>query len=277
MSGILKIGTGAGMLFMPLVANGLIYSYGWRDAYLFIGIISLASIVSAAQFLKRDPSQKGLLPYGAKKADAGSPNWVEEGFSLREAIHKRQFRLLCAMSGVFLFCSYFILVHIVPHAIDLGITPANAARIMAIIGGVSMAGRGVMGIVGDRVGTRLAMTICFIILVSALFWLQSARELWMLYLFAVVYGFAHGGFFALLSPTVAELFGLSAHGALFGTVFFVGTIGGAVSPPLAGYIFDVTGKYQLAFIICAAAAVAGLVLALLLRPTTIEGKRIDSR
>jgi len=277
MSGILKVGTGTGMVVMTLVANGLISGYGWRDAYIFIGIIALVAVVSAAQFLRRDPSEKGLLPYGADKANANSPNWVEEGFSFREVIHIRQFWMLCAMSGLFLFCSFIIVVHIVPHAIDLGITPASAARIMAIIGGVSMAGRMVMGVASDRIGTRLAMTICFIILVGALFWLQSARELWMLYLFAAVYGFAHGGFFALLSPAVAELFGLSSHGTLFGTVFFAGTVGGAVSPPLAGYIFDVTGSYQLAFIICVAVGVAGLILALLLRPTTIGGKRIDSR
>jgi len=277
MSGILKVGTGAGMVIMTLVANGLISGYGWRDAYIFIGIIVLVAVVSAAQFLRRDPSQKGLLPYGADKTNANSSNWVEEGFSLREAIRIRQFWLLSAMAGLFLFCSFIIFVHIVPHAIDLGITSANAARIMAIIGGVSIAGRMVMGVASDRIGTRLAVTICFIIQVGALFWLQAAGELWMFYLFAGIFGFAHGGFFALISPAVADLFGLSAHGTLFGAVFFAGTVGGAISPPLAGYIFDVTGSYQLAFIIIVAASVVGLILSLLLKPTTIEGKRIDSR
>ena len=88
----------------------------------------------------------------------------------------------------------------------------------------------------------------------------------MLYFFAAMYGFAHGGFFVLLSPLVAELFGLNSHGIIFGTVFFGGMIGGAVGPPLAGYIFDVTGSYQPAFLIFAAASGAALVLALLLKP-----------
>jgi OFA family oxalate/formate antiporter-like MFS transporter len=61
---------------------------------------------------------------------------------------------------------------------------------------------------------------------------------------------------------------LSSHGAIFGIIIFSGTIGGATGPFLAGRIFDVNGSYQLAFLICAALAVAALILALLLRPTT---------
>ena len=192
------------------------------------------------------------------------------GFSLREAIHNKPFRILCALYALVLFSANTILVHIVPHAIDLGIAPANAARILATIGGVSMAGRIAMGSVSDRVGGRKAMIICSIVVIGSLVWLQSARELWMLYLFAVIYGFAHGGFFTIPSPLVAELFGLSSHGAIFGTIFFAGTIGGAIGPPLAGRIFDVTGSYQLAFLICAVASVIVFILALLLRPVGKE-------
>ena len=93
----------------------------------------------------------------------------------------------------------------------------------------------------------------------------------MLYLFDGIYGFAHGVFFAVLSPMVAELFGLRSHGTLFGAVFFAGAVGGSIGPPLAGHIFDVTGNYQLAFIISAVAGVIALILALLLR--SMSGER----
>jgi MFS family permease len=93
----------------------------------------------------------------------------------------------------------------------------------------------------------------------------------MLYLFAAVYGFSHGGFFTVLSPLVADLFGLRSHGAIFGSVFFSGTIGGALGPMLAGHIFDVTGSYQNAFLICGVASVVVLVLSLFLRPISEPG------
>jgi MFS family permease len=77
-----------------------------------------------------------------------------------------------------------------------------------------------------------------------------------------VYGFAHGGFFTVMSPTVAEYFGLQAHGAIFGLVLFSGTIGGAAGPILAGRIFDLTNSYALAFTALAALATLGLALVL---------------
>ena len=89
----------------------------------------------------------------------------------------------------------------------------------------------------------------------------------MLYLFAVIYGVAHGGFFALISPTVAELFGTGSHGVLLGIAFFSGTIGGAIGPLLAGHIFDITSSYQLIFLICTAMSVIGTILTSLLTPT----------
>lgn len=271
MSGILKAGTGAGMLIMPIVASGLIVSYGWRTSYLILGSIAFAFIILAAQFLRRDPGQKGLVPYGADEVDAADLNATEAGFSLQEAIRLRQFWMLCALCVITLFYIDTIMVHIVPHGIELGISAASAATILAVIGGVSMVGRVVMGSAGDRVGSRLAISVCFPIMAVALFWLQIAQELWMLYLFAAVYGFAHGGFFALLSPLVAELFGLGSHGVIFGIVFFSGAIGGSLGPVLAGYIFDVTNSYQLAFLVSALLAVISFILALLLRPTGGKG------
>ena len=75
-----------------------------------------------------------------------------------------------------LFCIRALMVHIV-HAMDLGISPTNAASVLAAIGGVSIVGRFIMGSAGDRIGNKLVMIICFLILVVAFFWLQFAKEL----------------------------------------------------------------------------------------------------
>ena len=64
----------------------------------------------------------------------------------------------------------------------------------------------------------------------------------------------------------AEIFGMRSHGVLLGFVFFADTIGGATGPVLAGFIFDVTNSYNLAFLLCAVSGVINLILVLLLRP-----------
>ena len=98
----------------------------------------------------------------------------------------------------------------------------------------------------------------------------------MFYLFAAVYGFGHGGFFALFSPIVAGLFGTRSHGAIFGIVVFSGTVGGAVGPLLMGYIFDITYSYRIGFLVLLALSIAGLLLTTSLRPL-IEGGTNESK
>lgn len=268
MTGITVSGIGIGTMIMPPVANWLISSYGWRTCYIIIGILVSVLIILAAQFLRRDPGQIGQVPYDEEEVDTSHLNLADGGFSLREAIRLRQFWMLCAMLLCFGVSVQVIMVHIVPHATDLAISPASAANILAIIGGVSVTGRIIMGSVGDRIGSKPAITICFIMMLVALLWLLATKELWMFYLFAVIFGFAYGGWAALLSLIVAELFGLSSLGVILGAVISVMAVGEAAGPALAGGIFDITNSYQLAFLICAALSIIAIMLALLLRPIT---------
>ena len=69
-----------------------------------------------------------------------------------------------------------ILVHIVAHSSDIGMSATNAAAVVSIIGAVSVAGRLAMGSVGDRIGSRRAFLLWFVFLLSALGWLQLANS-----------------------------------------------------------------------------------------------------
>ena len=131
-----------------------------------------------------------------------------------------------------------------------------------------MLGRIVMGAANDRLGGRKSLIIRSIVLSASLLWLLLASNAWMLYLFAIVYGFAHGSLFTVISPTIAELFGTNSHGLLFGLVLFSGTLGGSAGPLLAGFLFDQTRTYQIVLIVLALMAIFGLFLVTLLRPAS---------
>ena len=267
MSGIVKVGTGFGQLTVPIIAATLIGTFGWRNAYLIIGAAALAALVAIAQVMRRDPQAMGLLPDGLVSEHRGGPAGPREtSLAPGAAILTGQFWRLCVVEFAVFFCLLTMIVHIVPHAQDQGLSPAVAAGVLSTIGGVSMLGRTVMGLTNDRIGGKRSLIVCFIILLGGLTCLQISSSVWMLYLFAAVYGFAHGGFFTVMSPMVAELFGTGFHGLLFGLVLFSGTIGGSVGPLLTGYIFDVTGSYRIAFIVLTALTLAGFLLILFLRP-----------
>lgn len=266
MTGVVISGIGIGIIIMPPLVGWLISSYGWRTSYIIIGIIVLVLIVLAAQFLRKEPGQVGQLPYG----EGEKLNSATRDFSLREAFHNPRFWILSAIYLCFGFSLESIMVHIDPHVTEFGISAAIAAGILAIIGGGSIPGRLVMGAFADRAGGKVALIVGFVLLTIALFWLQLAKEVWMFYLFAAIFGFAFGTLYVVLSPIVAELFGLSSHGAILGIIIFGYTIGGTIGPILAGKIFDITSSYQLAFLVFAIISAVGLVLTLFLKPMHSE-------
>ena len=265
MSGIVKVGTGAGQLVIPFAASLLIIHYGWRTSYVIIAVFGMLMLAGTGQVLRRDPSQKGVLPDGDTQLGTAGSDFVEKGISLGEAVRTRQFWTICFTNLTIVFSLMIIFLHIVPHAMDMGYSATTAAGILSTIAGASMVGRLLIGIVADRAGIRTCMIFCFTLLISAFLWLQLAKEVWMFYLFAFVYGVGHGGHFTLISPLVAEYFGIRSHGVLFGIVLFAGTVGGAMGPILAGYIFDISGSYGSAFWICAAFGSTALGLLLSLR------------
>jgi MFS family permease len=267
MSGLVKVGTGSGQTLMPLFAVALIAAYGWRSAYIILGVVIIVLLVAAAQVMRHNPREIGLLPdndpYEPSTLGSGSR---DPGMPLKEIFRTKQFWAINLAEFCSFFCLLTIVVHIVPHATDLGLAPGTAAGVISAIGGMSIVGRFVLGSAYDRIGGKRSLMICFIILFCSFIWLQVAGSAWMLFLFAVVYGFAHGGLFTVVSPTVAELFGTGSHGVLFGIVLFSGNFAGAISPILAGRIFDVMGSYRIIFLMLIVVAATGFVLVSLLRP-----------
>ncbi|MFC1867768.1 MFS transporter [Thermodesulfobacteriota bacterium] len=272
MTGFVLTGAGLGALIAPPLANWLISVYDWRNAFSIMGIPVLVLVILAAQFLRGDPSQMGLMPYGSETG--GNPELKsqsnEEGFHLREAVLVRQFWLVMFMLFCFGFCSFLVIVHIVPHATDIRFSAVDAARVLAAIGGITIIGRLFLGNLADKTGSRGVFIIGFIAMTASFFWLVPARELWMLYVFAMVFGFVQGGMGSSESLLVADIFGLRSHGLIYGIIACGFTLGATVGPWLAGYLFDITGSYQSSFVTCAVIGIIGLILTVLIKPITIS-------
>jgi MFS family permease len=275
MTGIVTAGVGVGAFIGPPIANWLISTYDWRRSYMILGGVVLGGVLAGAQLLRRDPAAVGRTPYAHGTA-AGAIRTVASGLSLREAVATRMFWVVFAAFFCYGFALQAIMLHLAPHATDLGIATATAASILASIGGASIAGKVVLGMLADRVGNKNVYVASFVLMIAALLWLLVATEPWALYVFALLFGFAYGGLATAHSPLVAWLFGMKQHGLVFGVSFNGWTIGCAVGPIVAGYVFDVTHSYQLAFAICAAVAFAGLVLTTWLSPATAESRSVVS-
>jgi MFS family permease len=258
MTGITFSGLGAGGLVLSPLINWLITIYGWRTTYLIMAVTITVAVMAVAQLLRRDPADMGLRPYGESVAVANGSNAT--GLSFREAARTRRFWLLAFALLCFTLSTGSIQAHIVLHAVGLGVSSTRAVMVLALVGGFNFAGRITFGGISDRIGTKMALFIAFLLQAMALFWLLLAMDLWMLYLFAVVFGLGYGGIAALMSPSVAEQFGLVSHGVILGVIMIGVQISEGIGPLLGGYIFDITGAYSLAFILYGVVSFMGMVL-----------------
>jgi MFS family permease len=266
MTGVVKVGTGAGQFIIPLAAGWLILHYGWRMSFVVIGVVITSSLIIMARFLSRDPEAAGIAPPVSQPATTKTTLAAPLDIPLSSALRTVQLWTICLMNLFLVFCLLIVMMHIVPHARDLGVAPLKAAGVLSTIGAISMLGRFCGGMVIDRRSSGTVMAVSFFLLLASLVWLQFSDRTWMLYAFAVVYGLAHGGFFTAISPIVAEFFGIRFHGTLFGIVVFFGTAGGAIGPLMAGYLFDLSGSYQSTFRIITVMALVSCALFFSLKP-----------
>ncbi|MFK7943191.1 MAG: MFS transporter [Paracoccaceae bacterium] len=253
MTALVKVGTACGQFSLPPLAAWAILSFGWQTALTLLGGAAAAVLLSAALLTRAPPPPE--------RAADGSAATVP-GYSFAAARQSSTFWRICVVQFMFFASLMTIPVHIVPHGTDLGLELGAAAALLSVMAAASIAGRIGVGAFVDRIGGRRAYVICFVPLILSLVALLVVTSPMALYAVIALYGFAHGGFFTVVSPTVAEFFGLRAHGAIFGVVLFCGTIGGAVGPLLAGWVFDTTGSYSPAFITLAVMGAAGLATAL---------------
>jgi len=265
-SSIMVAGGSLGALVLPIVAGRLITAYDWRMSYFIMGSSVLVVVVLLAQFLKRDPVQ---IRQVSDIDDKLSIYLSGEGLNLKEAVYTGQFWLVFILFGLQGLLMATIVVHIVPHATDIGMSALSAANILAIMGGIGMIGSIATGIAGDKFGIKRTFIIMFILTSSSYFWILNIHDIWLFYLVAVVFGLSRN-VGVLGSPLIARLFGLKAHGMIFGVMNLAFCIGSATGPLLAGYIFDITGSYTMAFLLCGTLGIAAVILASLLRPTRLE-------
>jgi MFS family permease len=272
--GIVNTGSGLGNLIVVPLASYLILLSGWRGAFFYLGLLLGFLLLVAAFLIRRNPAGMGLLPYGQSQEPApkgetlprGSNGALDNGgYTVSQALRSVSFWALALVHGFGALGLFMLFPHLVAYATDIGISPTRAAYIMAVIGVSSIVGRVVIGALSDRIGIRRGLVICLVPLALLMLWLISIRDELSLFLFAVMLGIFYGGYIPLWIALGGELFGSESLGTLYGIVAFPSNIGVAIGPFLSGFIFDLTGSYDIAFALAAAFFVLSLVSLSLVR------------
>jgi MFS family permease len=270
--GITSSGGGVGAIIIAPFATLLISRLDWRATFVVMGFISWFSMVALSILLVKDPQDIGCLPDGGesgllkgvipKKEDNPEPT----DLTLIQACGMQQFWLLGFAWLLVSLSLHMVFIHIIPHAVDRGISPMDAAFILSLTGLANLPGRLVLGRLSDVMGRKALAIMCTLVQFAVVLSLVWINGLCMLYLFAIAFGFLWGGSGAMITVLIADLFGTRSLGAIMGMLSAGWSIGAAIGPAIGGYIFDVSGRYYGAFGIGAAAFLtAACLLALIKR------------
>ena len=272
--GIAGSGEGLGTITMAPLSNFLISKFNWKTAYLIIGLITWAVVIPLSRFLKKEPGEIGALPDGVKveKDDIASMKQVaqtqESGMTLVETLKTRGFWAVAGIWFFFSFCMSLLFTHIVPHVTDIGMTATEGAIIISIMGAARVAGMIGLGIVADRMGRKKVAIVSTLVMAGAMLWLVWMQELWIFYLFAVLYGLGNGGLFSGVTSLLGDTFGLERLGSILGLLEVGWGIGAGIGPLIGGFIYDTSSSYSLAFILGAGSMAAITFLVVMLQPAS---------
>lgn len=260
----LTVGGGlGGAVMVPLLAM-LITQFGWRIASVIIGCVVLIFGIPATFVIKSRPEDMGLLPDNESNTTQTDPAPILESkkmtaqpasealngevdFTVREALRTRAFWTYTVAMMLRACILSAIVVHQIPHLVDVGISYKTAAGCLALMIFFSIPGRLFFGWMGDIFDKRVLLAISSIFQAVGIFIFINISKLWMAYIFVAIYGVGYGGAIPLTIALRGQLFGRKIFGTIGGITAAMTAVATVVSPVLAGYVFDVFGSYSMAF------------------------------
>ena len=275
--GWLAMGNALGAIALMPMTQVLINAFGWRNAWIVIGVMGAGVLVPLSLALvRRLPEDIGLAPDGDTlvrrvlgAAQSKSHELLDMGeisWTVREAMGSSTFWRLLIVASVTMFASSSVILHRLPNFIDRGL---DAQLVAASIGiEVAVAGASVftLGYLAERMPARYLSGAAFMVSGAAFFFTIIADTPLLLFLSMGTYGIGVAGNQLLRDYVWAEYFGRQHLGSIRGIVNPVVLAFSAVGPPLAGYVWDSTGSYNSIWWISVALVVAAAILLSLTPP-----------
>jgi sugar phosphate permease len=269
---LLLVGPGFSGLLAPLMAIS-VGEIGWRNTLVVLGCAMWVIGLPLTMVFRDRPGNYGYLPDGDTAVElkgpvAKSSSQNRTGYTAREALKTRAFWLL-SMSSLFQqMGTSAITVHIVAYLESVNVPTAIAAIAVTGMTFCSLIGRLGIGFLGDFMNKRylIAASLALQTVGLLLFSLITSNSLWLLGAFLLTYGPGFGGPIPLRPALQADYFGTKSYGSIMGLLTLTSVAGGLLSPIIAGWIFDVTGSYRLAWQIFTAVTIPSIPLMLLALP-----------
>ncbi len=267
--------SGVGCSFMlGIPSQWSISRFGWRASYIITGLAIILIVTPITAIFQRSrPEDKGLLPDGEDflpPVGDGQANkevshddlvvdkeWAATEWTLGRAARTHRFWALCCFNFLSGLAAMSVVTHQVRFAVDVGFSKMVAASAFGVYGVANLTGHA-FGFVSDRIGREWTCslgTAGMVLAALTLLQVNNGSQPWMLYLYSTLFGWGMGLVAVIFYASVADIFYGKHLGSIIGLIVTCLGVGLAIGPWLAGYIYDVTGKYSVAFVIAIIATV----------------------
>jgi MFS family permease len=239
---IVQSANGFARAFSAPVSQLLIAGWGWRGAYLAQGGFMAAAVLPLA----------ALFGYStdARAARLSNRHVSGGGWTLKRAIRTPHFWLLFLVYVFTGLGSFLVALHQLAFAVTIGFDKLYAAEVLGLGAFLSLPGVIVTGILSDHVGRELSAVVTYgtsIFGVACAMLITSPDQHLLLWLHSCFFGLTWGARGPAITAKTADLFPGRHLGTILGAITIGTGIGSASGSWLAGWIFDVTGSYQVAF------------------------------
>lgn len=280
--GIAIAGVGLGATVFPGAIALLVDAVGWRDAWVYFGVVAGTIKVMLGLFVRTRPEDVGLLPDGvsAPETEVGGVQVVgvaptERSLTRGEALHSRAFWMLLLTYTLVGFGIMGFQTNWMPFLLEQGFTLATAAGGILFYGVFSGLSRPFWGVLGERIPPRLLLAGSTIFTGASIFLFLHVSSLGVLAAYMTIAGVAMGGFLILQSLLTSNYFGREHIGAVTAMMAPAAIVSTAMSPLIIGALYDWKGDYVYAFTFAAVAWIAAGIVALVAKPPKRAG--VDSQ
>jgi MFS family permease len=271
--GVANIGIGIGSIVLPALVGVVANAYGWRLAYVTVGVLSVAIAWPCAYYFVFEHNSAGR----SKSPGAPAPDTrvlANVGVSVRDAWTDGAFWKILISFLLLGGGSTTLLVNQVAILVDNGMAVPSAVVMQSVIGMSTLFARLIVGWLLDRIPVKIVMPVLSLSGAAAMLLYAGGATGITAALCAVLVGIMTGAEFSVLGYALRRYFGLRVMGTLFGTVFAVFQLGSAIATGLVGYARGHTGSYQTSlYFLAAATALTALLMCTLGRYRFLDSTR----
>ena len=252
-------GPGVGPLIFPVTLTALIGLVGWRDAWLWFGLGTMAILLPLALMVRTRPEDMGLQPDGEaarpgpRSADPVARTALNErSYTRAEAIRTRTFWTLSFAMAFGLFGIPGFQAHWIPYFLDLGYSPELAATVVLVFGIFGVTSRFLWAIASARFDIRRVFICQALAAAAAAALALLINNVVGLFVWAAAAGLVLVSYFQLQALMAVSYFGRKHIGAVRGVMWPMSTASSAAAPFVLGAMRDAQGSYTGAFLLVSA-------------------------